>query len=69
VHFINPGSVGRMFDGSSDASYAVLDLEQGKIEVKLYRCPYDVESLIQALAEHHLPAIYQKMYRTGTKCN
>ena len=69
VHFINPGSVGRMFDGNPAASYALLDLDRNRIEVSLHRCVYDVEAVVKALAQHQLPAVYAEMFRTGTKLN
>jgi putative phosphoesterase len=69
VHFINPGSVGRMFDGCPDASFAVLELAHGTITVTLHRCPYDVEAVAMELQRHHLPPVYAEMFRTGTKRN
>ncbi len=69
VHFINPGSVGRMFDGRPEASYAILELAQGTVTVTHHRCPYDVEAVVTALREHQLPAIYGEMFRTATKRN
>ena len=69
VHFINPGSVGRMFDGRPDASYAILELTQGEILVSHHRCPYDVEAVVRAINDHQLPAIYGEMFRTGSKRN
>lgn len=69
VHFINPGSVGRMFDGRPEASFAVLELTQGKITVTHHRCPYDVEAVVQALKHHRLPSVYAEMFRTATKRN
>ncbi|ADW17827.1 phosphodiesterase, MJ0936 family [Desulfobulbus propionicus DSM 2032] len=67
VHFINPGSVGRMFDGCPDASYAILELAHGRISVRHHRCPYDVEAVAKALRDHQLPPIYEEMFRTGRK--
>lgn len=69
VHFINPGSVGRMFDGRPEASYAILELAQTTVTVSHHRCPYDVETVVRALREHQLPAIYAEMFRTATKRN
>jgi len=69
VHFINPGSVGRMFDGRPEASYAILELTAGAITVTHYRCPYDVEAVVKALQQNQLPSIYGEMFRTATKCN
>lgn len=69
VHFINPGSVGRMFDGNPEAAYAILTIKKGKIEVSHYRCPYDVEAVVQGIRENTLPPIYGEMFRTASKRN
>lgn len=69
VHFINPGSVGRMFDGTPATSFATLELSPGRIKVELHRCPYPVDQVIAGLRAHHLPAVYEEMYRTGRKLN
>lgn len=69
VHFINPGSVGRMFDGCPDASFAILTLDNNRIDVSHYRCPYDVEAVVAALGKHQLPSVYGEMFRTGSKRN
>ena len=69
VHFINTGSVGRMFDGDSRASFAILKVAGGKIAVEHYRIPYAVEDVVRDLKKHKLPEIYAKMYRMGRKLN
>lgn len=69
VHFINPGSVGRMFDGIPEAAYAVLSINKGKITVTHHRCPYDVEAVVRAIAANGLPPIYGEMFRTAAKHN
>jgi diadenosine tetraphosphatase ApaH/serine/threonine PP2A family protein phosphatase len=69
VHFINPGSVGRMFDGDPRTAFAILKLFAGKIVVKHFRIPYPVETVIQGLKQNRLPAIYAKMYQMGRKLN
>jgi len=69
VHFINPGSVGRMFDRNPEASYATIELSPGKVDVRHYRCPYDITEVVEGLREHHLPPIYEEMYWTGRKLN
>ena len=69
VHFINPGSVGRMFDGSPDGSYAILELKTKRVQVRHFRCPYDIGRVISTLRSSHLPLIYDKMYRLGRKLN
>jgi putative phosphoesterase len=75
VHFINPGSVGRMFDGDPRASYAILELKtpgpkalQG-LGVQHFRVAYDIERVVTELERQNLPAIYSNMYRQGKKLN
>lgn len=69
VHFINPGSAGRMFDGSPHASCAVVELWPDRLHVDFHRFPYPVEQVIAGLRAHGLPPIYEEMYRTGRKLN
>ncbi|RLB86257.1 MAG: metallophosphoesterase [Deltaproteobacteria bacterium] len=69
VHFINPGSTGRMFDGNPQASYAILHLKKNTIRVNHYRCSYAIEEVVRKLAEKKLPEIYAEMYRRGKKLN
>ncbi len=69
VHFINPGSVGRMFDGSPHASCAVIELKDSMVAVSHYRIAYPVNEVIAELARLRLPPIYQEMYRLGRKLN
>ena len=69
VHFINPGSAGRMFDGDPRASFAILKVYSDKIAVEHFRIPYAVEKVVKGLKKNYLPDIYAKMFRTGTKTN
>ena len=69
VHFINTGSVGRMFDGDSRASFAVLKISSAGIAVEHFRIPYEVKKVIKGLKDNQLPGIYAKMFRTGKKLN
>ena len=69
VHFINPGSVGRMFDGDPRTSFAILRVSSEIIEAEHFRIPYPVEEVIKGLKKNNLPEIYTKMYRTGKKLN
>ncbi len=69
IHFINTGSVGRMFDGDSRASFAILRISSGSIAVEHFRIPYAVEKVVKGLADHHLPDIYANMFRSGKKLN
>jgi putative phosphoesterase len=69
IHFINTGSVGRMFDGDTRASFAILKVSSGKIAVEHFRIPYPLEEVIKGLENHQLPDIYTKMFRIGKKLN
>jgi len=69
VHFVNPGSVGRMFDRDPRAAYATLVLHPDRLEVRLHRVEYDIEALAAALRAHLFPPIYEEMFRSGRKLN
>ncbi|MGD9134862.1 MAG: YfcE family phosphodiesterase [Desulfobacterales bacterium] len=69
IHFINPGSVGRMFDGDFRTSFAILKIFSEKIAVEHFRIPYAVEAVIADLKNQKLPGIYAKMFRVGKKLN
>ena len=69
THFINPGSVGRMFDSNPAASCAVLELGSKTIKVVHHRINYPVKETVDAIQQHHLPAIYKSMYLLGQKLN
>ena len=69
VHFINPGSAGRMFDGDPRASFAILKISSGKIGVEHFRIPYPVKEVVKSLKKNRLPNIYTKMFQIGKKLN
>lgn len=69
VHFINPGSVGRMFDGNPAGSCAVLRFSEEGVEVSHYRIDYDIDRITRGLQQQYLPEIYCEMYRLGKKLN
>jgi len=69
VHFINPGSVGRMFDGDPRSSFAILKVISGEFAVEHFRIPYPVEDVVKGLKKYLLPDIYCKMFLTGKKLN
>ncbi len=69
VHFINPGSVGRMFDGDPRASFAICKISSREVTVEHFRISYPVKDVINDLKKHHLPDIYAKMYLKGRKLN
>ena len=69
THFINPGSVGRMFDGNPAACCAVLECDDDRFAVHHHRIDYDVRQVIDEIGRQGLPAIYQEMFRQGSKLN
>jgi putative phosphoesterase len=69
IHFINPGSVGRMFDDDPRTAFAILELSSEEISVEHFRIPYPVGEVITGLKQNRLPTIYAKMYRFGRKLN
>ena len=69
VHFINPGSVGRMFDGDPRTSFAILKIMSGEVAVEHFRIPYPVKDVVKGLNINKLPDIYCKMFLTGKKLN
>jgi predicted phosphodiesterase len=69
IHFINTGSVGRMFDGDTRASFAILKISSEDIAVEHFRIPYPVEEVVKDLKKHQLPGIYTQMFRIGRKLN
>lgn len=69
THFINPGSVGRMFDGNPRASFATLTIAHRCIKVTHHRIEYAIHDTIEALKQWKLPEIYCRMYSTGKKLN
>lgn len=69
VHFINPGSVGRMFDGDPRVSFGVLTLSGPEIYVSHHRIPYDIIATTEALNRSKLPEIYSQMFLSGIKLN
>ncbi|MEE4240291.1 MAG: metallophosphoesterase family protein [Desulfopila sp.] len=68
-HFINPGSLGRMFDGNPQLSCATLHLDVEHVLVRHHRLNYDIEKTVAALQQASLPQIYCEMYRQGRKTN
>jgi len=69
VHFINPGSAGRMFDEDPRASFAILKISSGKTGVEHFRIPYSVKEVVKGLKKNHLPDIYTNMFQIGKKLN
>jgi predicted phosphodiesterase len=69
IHFINPGSAGRMFDGDPRASCAILEITTENIKVQHLRISYDIAGVVAAIRKEQLPEIYATMFLQGRKLN
>ena len=69
VHFVNPGSAGRMYDGDPRTSFAIVKVSSKSIAAEHFRIPYPVGRVTADLEKQNLPAIYKKMYEIGKKLN
>jgi predicted phosphodiesterase len=69
VHFINPGSAGRMFDSDPRVSCAVLEIAAETVKVSHFRISYDIAEVVAAIRMQHLPEIYVTMFLQGRKLN
>jgi S-adenosyl-L-methionine hydrolase (adenosine-forming) len=65
VLFINPGSIGRPDDGDPQASYAVLDIHRGKVDIQHFRVPYNIMETVHGLRQTGLREIFQEIIRQG----
>ena len=65
TRFINPGSVGRAFDGKQQASYILMDLERKKLILKRYRLVYDVGQNLKKMRKGKFPSILIDSIRLG----
>jgi predicted phosphodiesterase len=65
VHFVNTGSVGRPKDGDWRAGYVMLDVEPGRVGVRVIRVEYDVERAARAILASELPHEFAMFLRTG----
>lgn len=64
---INVGSVGLPFDGIPKASYAMIDLSDGRMETRLVRVPYDVDEVCKQYTDNGYPntELMQNIIRSG----
>ena len=63
--YVNPGSVGRPDDGDPRASFAVIQVEVGNIQVEHIRLEYDVERTVTAIRQAGLPEEFAQMAILG----
>ena len=54
-YIINCGSIGLPFDGLKKASYTLVDIEEGSVQVSNVRVSYDVEKVIQQFKASDYP--------------
>jgi putative phosphoesterase len=52
---LNPGSVGQPRDGDPRASYAILSIEEKKVDFEVKRVSYDIDSAASKISHEHLP--------------
>ena len=52
---VNPGSIGQPRDGDPRASYATLDIQDGKVDCVIHRVSYDIESAASKIVQGGLP--------------
>ncbi len=69
VLFVNPGSVGRPDDGDPRASYAVLEIQDGEIQVQRHRVPYDLVAAVRKIRQEGLPEIFTQIVYQGYSYN
>lgn len=62
--FVNPGAVGRPFDGNPRASFGIIEIGNS-IDIQLKRVAYNVEKNIRELIDAGLPPEIGIMLRTG----
>jgi diadenosine tetraphosphatase ApaH/serine/threonine PP2A family protein phosphatase len=65
VTFINPGSVGRPYDGDWRASYAILTAVKGEISVEHRKIEYDVDAAVTAVLDAGYPEDYSWALKIG----
>lgn len=64
-YVINPGGCGQPRDGDSRASYVILNVADGKLEIEHRRVPYDVDVVSQAILKEGLPMFLAKRLYLG----
>jgi putative phosphoesterase len=60
--FINPGAVGRPFDGDPHASFAILDFSAKGVTVDMHRVAYDMGSAVAEMKKHEFPPLLVKAF-------
>ena len=65
---VNPGSIGLPFDGDTRASYALVDVDGGRLTSQIRRVPFDIDRAIDAARSMDMPAVdlYESALRTAS---
>ncbi len=60
---VNDGSAGYVFDGDPTASWALIDIDEGRVTAEIQRTTYDVMAAANAVSARGLPG---DVYRAAT---
>lgn len=69
VHFINPGSVGRPFDGNPAASYIILEKSKTGIKARNVRIKYDLRKVLKKMNKEGFPRDICRSIESGRSLN
>lgn len=64
-HLVNSGSTGKPKHGNPNATYVMLTLTSGNVEVEIIEVPYDYEAAARAIEATELPHEFAQMLREG----
>jgi predicted phosphodiesterase len=65
IHFVNAGSVGRPKDGDWRAGYALLEMDDTRVDVSFVRVAYDLARATAAIRDSELPDDFASYLETG----
>lgn len=64
-HLVNSGSTGKPKHGNPNATYAMIEITFGSVNVEIIEVPYDYEAAAQAVEATALPPEFAQMLREG----
>jgi putative phosphoesterase len=64
-HLINTGSAGKPKHGNPNATYVMLEITPGNVDVQIIEVPYDYEAAARAIEATDLPHEFAQMLREG----
>lgn len=65
TRFLNPGSVGRSFNGKQKASYMILDVHRGRVDAQHFCLAYDVRQNLDVMRTKKFPSLLIDSIRLG----